>query len=239
MTPAECHYEFKLGMDRVDKASAEDFNLAEIDWLINQAQIIFIKQRYDALSNKKGRGFENSQKRIDDLSTVHIQFPLQPYITGIFTDGVVELDLDNLAFPYLFLTSASAIVKKTNCEIDVPLKFSQTDDLRSILRDPFNNASEEFIPYNFGRSSNGTPAIYVYPGQYNISKFKISYITLPPRFSIGNYTYIDSTPSVYQGLITPEHTHTEIVDIALQLAATNIESPEYISLKNSKILIQE
>ena len=31
MTPAECHYEFKRGMDRVDTASAEDFNLSEID----------------------------------------------------------------------------------------------------------------------------------------------------------------------------------------------------------------
>jgi len=39
------HYQFKVSMDRVDSASNSDFLPGEIDWLLNEAQDIFIEQR--------------------------------------------------------------------------------------------------------------------------------------------------------------------------------------------------
>ena len=40
------HYDFKLKMDRVDTLSNPDFNIAEIDWLLNEAQLVFVKNRF-------------------------------------------------------------------------------------------------------------------------------------------------------------------------------------------------
>lgn len=239
MTPREVHYAFKLGMDRVDSASSEDFNVAEIDFIVNQAQLLFIKQRYDKLSNRKQLGFEASQKRIDDLASIHVQYPLQAALTPTLLDGVYELPLSSLTYPYLFLTSSTAVVTDSSCDYEVPLKATQTDDLSEVLRDPFNSPSLDFVPYNLGRSESAGVSMFIYPGNLAVKKVKVSYITNPPRFSIGNYTYEDGSPSNYQPLVTPEQTHQEIVDLACQIASYNIESPEYIQLKNQKILIQE
>lgn len=236
------HYSFKLAMDRVDTASSTDFNSAEIDWLLNQAQLIFIKQRFNADSNSKKRGFESSQKRIDDISTLLVKYPDQDAITPINLDGIYEVPLKQpyLSYDYLFLASARATVSINNCDSEVYLKFAQSDDLGSVLQDPFNRASLEFIPYNIGKSTAGdSSSMYIYPFTYTVKNVKVEYIKYPSRVSLGTYTYIDGVAYPPQTLQTPEHTHEEIVDIACQIAALAIENPEYIQLKNTKTLIHE
>lgn len=116
----------------------------------------------------------------------------------------------------------------------------QHDDYLYSFRDPFNSPSLEFIPYNFGLSNSGTgTSMYLYPGEYTISAVYIEYIKLPSRVSYGNYTYIDGVDYPQSTLELPEHTHQEIVNLACQIAALNTENPEYIQLKNQKIMIQE
>lgn len=236
------HYSFKLAMDRLDKASSEDFNAAEIDWLLNQAQLTFIKQRFNADSNSKRRGFEASQKRIDDLSSLLIKYPLQSDITPINHDGVYEIPLVTpyLSYDYLHLASARAVVGLNGCNYELFLKFAQSDDLGTILQDPFNKASLESLPYNIGKSTVGnSSSMYIYPGSSTVISVKPEYIRYPNRVSLGTYSYIDGVTYPQQTLETPEHTHEEIVDLACQIAALNIENPEYIQLKNTKTLIQE
>lgn len=242
MTIQECHYQFKLGMDRLDTQSSEDFTKAEIDWLLNQARLEFLKSRFSADHNVKRRGFENTQIRIDDLSTLVIKYPIQPPILATFLDaGVYEADLNQLAYPYLHLLSAYTILNLGNdCYKDVPLKFMQHDDYREALRDPFNSPSTEFIPYNFGRSSTGNnvPSLFLYGGSLpasTITNVYVEYLKYPVQVSLGGYTYIDGVVYPPTDLDFPEHTHPEIVDIACQIAALNIENPEYIQLKNQKV----
>jgi hypothetical protein len=106
MTARELHYQFKLNLDRVDSLANPDLNPAEIDWLINEAQLIFIKQRM-GMNNQKRSGFETSQKRIDDLGNLVIKFPLQASLTPVqVSPGVLEVNLKDTLFPYLFLISA-------------------------------------------------------------------------------------------------------------------------------------
>lgn len=100
----ELHYQFKINLDRVDSLSNPDFNAAEIDWFLNEAQLIFIKQRMSMRSNSKQKGFEESQKRIDDLGNLVIKFPNQVGITpSLVSPGIYELPLSALTYPYLFL----------------------------------------------------------------------------------------------------------------------------------------
>lgn len=244
MTVNELHYQFKLNMDRVDSLSKPDFNRAEIDYFLNEAQLVFLKQRASGLSNSKRKGFESTQKRIDDLSTLVVKFPIQSPITPIPHGGdLFEVPLStNLARKYYALISARVKVESSqDCFHTVPLKYTQHDDLSEALRDPFNSPSLEAIPYTIGRSSSSIDSsIYFYASPTLIPvEVYVEYIAYPSRISIGGYTYLDgiSYPAATSEL--PPHTHTELVDIAAQLAALTIEDSNLIQLRNLKTQINE
>lgn len=245
MTVAELHYAFKLGMDRVDTMSSTDFNPAEIDWLLNEAQLIFVNNRINP-TTKKPRGFEGDQKRIDDLATLVIKYPIQPAITPTLLDtGVYEVDLNDLEYDYLHLISLYADIDLGNdCIKSIPLKFIQHDDYRDSLRDPFNSPSLEFIPYNFGRSSSnlGFPSIFIYTGVFvsaTLDNVYVEYIKKPSKISLGNYKYIDGVTYTPATSELPDSVHSQLVDLACLIAANAIESPEYIQLKTSKVFMND
>ena len=233
------HYDFKLKMDRVDTLTNPDFNVAEIDWLLNEAQNIFVKDRFGP-NNTKHQGFEVTQKRIDDLSTLSVKFPEQGPIPLVLEEGVYEAALTALKYDMMFFLRATVEVILPGCTKKVPLKFVQSDDLSECLKDPFNSSSLDYIVYNVGRNStSATPSIYLYPGGYTLGNLYPEYIKTPSRISYGGYTYIDGTQLVQANCELPEQTHSEIVDLAVLLAAINVENPEYLSLKNMKMSIQE
>jgi hypothetical protein len=116
----------------------------------------------------------------------------------------------------------------------------QHDDYLDALQDPFNTPSLESIPYNFGRaSSNNGSSIYIYPGNLNITGVYVEYLKYPAKVSYGNYVYIDGNTYPPTDFETPEHLHQEIIDLACQIAALNIENPEYIQLKTQKVFLSE
>ena len=240
MTIKELHYAFDLGIDRFGTLSKENFNKAEKDWLLNEAQMIFLKRRTSPRNNRK-EGFEVSQKRIDDLASIVVKFPLQPGIEPTEDSGIYTVDLADLKYKYYQLTNTYTDVEvSSSCTKQVSLRFVQHDDIRTALRDPFYRGSLESIPYNFGRSLNSnSTAMYIYPNQLTLLKVYIEYIKYPNKVNFGGYTYIDGIVYPESSLEFPEHTHSEIVDIACQIAALNIESPEYIQLKSQKVFEQE
>lgn len=234
MSIAELHYEFKLMKDRVDTLSTQGFRPEEIDWFLKKAQLRFIESRLAKESNRRVQGFEASQKRIDDLSTLVIKYPLQQPIVPILDNGVYEVRLSNLSFPYLQLTSAYADVTiSQSCTKEVPLKFQQHDDYRTALRDPFNSPSLEFLPYNYGRSSNSatSSSLYIYPATYTVSNVYVEYVRYPKDPNLGNYQYLDGTTTTTQDLELPPHTHTEVVSLAVLIASLAIEDREALQFK--------
>jgi hypothetical protein len=106
MNIKEIHYQVKLNLDRVDSLANPDLNPAEIDWLVNEAQLIFIKQRM-GMNNQKRAGFETSQKRVDDLGNLVVKFPNQPSISPTeVAAGIFEINLNSTLLPYMFLLNA-------------------------------------------------------------------------------------------------------------------------------------
>ena len=167
MTAQELKYDFLLKKDRIQSLSTSNFNDAEIDWFLNEAQLVFLKTRL-GLNNSKGASYEMVQKRIDDLSELHIKFPVQPTLPVINHQSVYELPLNTLKFPYFSFLRGTVFVKDDKCSTEVSLKFVQSDDESEILKDPFNNASTEFIPYNFGKATTEGSSIYMYQGILDI-----------------------------------------------------------------------
>lgn len=234
MTAPELKYDFLLKKDRIQSLSTQNFNDAEIDWFLNEAQTVFLKQRLGT-NNTKHASYETIQKRIDDLSNLHVKFPLQLPLPLTQHSTVYELDLASLTYSYFYLLRASVTLKDKDCIKNVPLRFTQTDDLSEVLKDPFNNPSDEFLPFNFGRASTGlNSSIYVYPGLYKPYAIQVEYVKTPTKISQGTYTYLD-------GVIYPELTselspnvHSELVDIAVHLAQISLTQNT-----KEKLLIQE
>lgn len=240
MTIAEAHYAFKMAMDRIDSLATPDFNILEIDWLLNEAQLLLIKTKFNG-NNARNRGFENTQKRVDDLASLVIKYPLQPAITPtLISTGVYEVPLSALTYKYLHFVAAKVDAVANDCTYTVNLRFSQHDDYLDALQDPFNKPSLDSLLYNFGRSSSGSgQSMYIYSGTYSVPKVYIEYIKYPQQVSYGNYTYIDGIVYPPTDFELPEQTHQEIIDLACQIAALNIENPEYIQLKNQRAFISE
>lgn len=119
------------------------------------------------------------------------------------------------------------------------MKFTQHDDYRLALKDPFNGAGEESIPYNIGvASASESEALFLY-SNFPVEKVYVEYVKYPARVSSGSYQYIDGNTYPEQSLQTPPQTHQEIVDIACMLAGLYSQSPDYIQLKSTKLSIQE
>lgn len=234
MSINELHYDFKLKQNRIDALTNKDFNAAEIDWLLNEAQLIFIKQRFTT-TNKLKKGFETTKKRIEDLSNLVVKYPIQPALVPALVNNTLSIDLDNLVYNHIFIISAYANVIFPTCELVIPMKFIQHDDYLQANRDPFNNSGKEFILFNLGMNSIGNTSMFIYPNNLNIKNINIEYIRYPDRVSLGNYVYIDGVTYPAKTLSVSEQSHSEIVDIAVMLATTASQIPEFLQLNNYKL----
>ena len=79
----------------------------------------------------------------------------------------------------------------------------------------------------------------MYPGVYSLGGAIIEYIKQPAKIRYGGYVYIDGVTYATQQCELPEHVHSEIVDLAVQIASGIIESPEYVQLKAQKVFMHE
>jgi len=240
MTLLEMHFDFDLKKDRIASMANANYTSAEKDWLFREASWVILKQRY-GINNNQRAGFESNQKRIDDLSWLHIKYPNQPGIELIVHDNnVYELDLSELSYPYLFLTRGWVEILKPDCPTTTAkLKLIQNDDLLHALEDPFNQSSEKEILVNFGRSStNANSSIYFYPGTLTLGKAFVEYVKSPIKVNLGTYTYLDGTNPPLQESDFPEHMHPEIVDVAVEIAAGIVEDPA-TGLKSQKVFKHE
>ena len=249
MTIRELHYDFKYKIDKVDSLQRQNFIPAEIDWILNEAIRIFIKQRFGITNNKK-LGFETSQKRIQDLRTLQINSPTskQPAIIPSLVSGnMYELKLSNLAFNFLFLTRLTAKVSKTGCVDKVArVKEIQHDDLSDVLlANPFYKPSFEWgeVVCNFARTdqtADSIGSIYLYTdGTFTIPEVYVEYLKFPNKVCLGGYTDMNGSSTVTVECDLPEHSHSEIVDIAVTEAARIISDPNFLQIKQQKLNINE
>jgi hypothetical protein len=238
MTIQEAHYDFKMKMDKVDSLSKPDLNDAEIDWLLNEAQLLFLAQRVGT-NNLYKMGFEVNAKRIEDISTLVIKYPLQPaIIPNNLGDFIYEVNLHTLEYNVYQVIAAWAKAQVQDCpDIDVALKHIQHDDYRDSLKDPFNKPSSQFFPYNYGRATTNPDhrSIFIYGSDKPITEVYLEYIKVPRRVSLGTYEYIDGVIYPPQTFEFPESRHTQIVDIAVFLASTIVENGDFANLKQVKL----
>lgn len=261
MTIQELHYDFKTKADKHDSLQNRNFKDVQIDWLINRLTIPFINKKY-GINNAHRKGFERTQKRIDDLSTITVNFANQPGITTTVvpdTGGkMYEAKVADLAYTYLHLVRAYAQATKNGCTItDADCVVVRHNDLNDILRNTNYQPSFEWrvVPAVAAQSTTANDpkaSFYLYSdGSFTIDKMFCEYLRKPKQVWLGTYDYYDSLYDasgllIYQsGVDTPvtselpESVHEELIDYVVGEAFRVMQEPQYLQLSIQKQFLNE
>lgn len=226
MTIEEMHYDFKMKFNKQDSQQNRNLLIPEIDWLLNEAQEIFVKNIAFPRNPSSYLGFETSQRSIDDIRSIVV-----PDYEITVTNNIAALPSD-----YMFYLKGVASIVKNTVQKTCPLYEKQHDDLFEIS--DFDKSSFEWSVVNFLFNKNG---IKLFASDFTVTKLsitylkKLDYIHNAQKFS-GTQYYLPSGVllSGKKDCELPPQTHRDIVDIAVMLAAGNIALPDY-NIKRDKI----
>ncbi len=234
MTVAEMHQEFKIGLDKVDSLSYPNFLPEEIDILLNQAQEKFVKQRAYG-NNPRRLGLEETQKRLDDLKNIISNFESVTFTSNSSNkpNGVFVALPDT----YMFAIEEEASINYTDCNGKVANKRIDVvptthDRYNKVKRDPFHKPTDVEIHrlgYELNTSGN-TQTFELITGDNNtITNYYLRYLKTPISIKYGTQYPV---PGADVNCELSDHTHREIIAMAVVDALVDIESPSYSVNRN-------
>ena len=229
MVTREMHYDFKRKFNKIDSQKNRNLLVPEIDWYLNEAAELFVKKVAEP-KTYNGLGFETSQRITDDIKTIvkHRQI-LTPDGNNIIT----------LPPDYLYFIRGRVVMSKGNCTGKKGvLVIREHSDL--FEEQPFYKSSFEWRTVNGLFTELGLELFT--DDSFTIDSIELSYIRKmvffhnAQDFNTGSYRHL-GTQQLLTGTVQcelPEHTHREIVDIAVQLASSEVPTSD-LQIKMSKL----
>lgn len=222
MNIEQAHIEFQILLDKLATSQLPEFSPELIDYFLNTGSERFVNSRYGR-TNIYQAGFEQIQKRTEDLKNLVV-----PYIGDTVADSDMSVDSNavmlTLPSDYRFWVRGRAYITRTNCSsVWAPgVKLVKQDKLEPIKVDPFNKSrpNKPIIYFEEG-------AIKILEGDsFNVTRFQLTYIKNPAKVNSGTYggTKVEFDLS--------EHTHKEIIEMAVDIALENIESRRIQTIQN-------
>ena len=220
MNIREMHYDFKKKFNKIDSQKNRNLLVPEIDWTLNEAISLFIKW----IAQPRVRtqlGFELSHATTEDVRTLVVTQSIVPNVNK----AVV------LPANYKYFVRARAVLSKSTCTAkDAIVVIQQHDD--TFEESAFYTSSFEWREVNAVFNSQGLQ--FFTDDTFKIDEVYLTYIRKhvyvhnAQDFGTGTYTLpsgVALTGAVDCEL--PEHTHREIVDIAVMLAAGEIQTSDF------------
>jgi hypothetical protein len=223
MTAREMQIAFELEIDFNDPTVKP--TSVEIFYWINKAIETFIKTRWDG-NNSKGEGFEQTQKRIDDLRTLVKEVTIS---TG---SGTIKPYSYTATLPadYMF-TLGEEVTITTVGTSPITSRQGVTETTVDKYTDDLVNPFSEHIYHNKWarplRLFRSTLVELISDGTYTIPSYYIRYIAKPTVVAL---------PSTSCDL--PEQTHYEIVKIATKMYLERVKDPR-LQTYNNEIVTME
>lgn len=200
------------------------------EYFLNAGLDKFWKTRYSQ-NNSKVKGFEQIQKRIDDLRTLVAEVTLVPDTTS--------KDLYTVTIPedYVILLGDTAGISPADGYTDPCWELDSDGNyvihysdvlegsIETIDRIKENSLSEYHLRYTKAkpiRLLSGNEIKLYTDGKYKVSKYILHYLRKPHYIDIHTEPFKEYTDM-------PEHTHLEIVKLAAQLYIENQANPRYNS----------
>lgn len=236
MTQREFQIEFERRLQLMDPnlVIKEKLTSDTIISFINEAIDKFYKTRYSGI-NFKAQGFEQTQKRIDDLRTL--------IKNNKYTEGSINKSDRNsysveLPEDYVLLLGDTAGIQpsnlnecwETNERGEYIIKYTDTleSTIETLDRQLGNSLSEHKLKYCQARPlkliQDNNVILYT-DGNYKISEYQITYLAKPSEINSSNITNTEYTD-------LPEHTHMEIVKMAIQIYLATKPMQHYNAYSN-------
>jgi len=219
MTVQEMHYAVDQGLQKVGSSVYDSFLSDEIDFWLNRAQDRFIKQRLHPITDPKKLGFSKTIKRLDDLRMILSV----DYTDGIIPSTTVAFQNFDLPVDYRFLVNARVSMHYNPCgnqvstsdpEVIRDLRIVEQDKAYTMQGNPFSKSTGE-NPMGFIFDEN--IRVFQDGKSFILKTVYLDYLRIPTQINL----------SLLQDCELAEHTHQEIVDIAVRNMVEAIESPRY------------
>lgn len=244
MTNTELKNEFLIHYNAIATNSAPGLDDYEISVFLTQAQLELVKNYYNPLGNKYKDGFENSEKRRNDLKELLVAYASSDKIVS--TLGIApESQFFGIPNNIFVIVQEQAKVSTNDCfngkYIDVYPKTH--DEFNTNIRNPFKRPDQDHV-WRLDYSEVNDKKVVELLNPYSIVEYKFRYIRYPKPIvltdldtafpgedlSIDNVT--DETPCELS-----EEIHREILDRAVELALrdykpSNLESKIQLDQRN-------
>lgn len=236
MTQREFQIEFERRLQLIDPnlVIKEKLTSDTIISFINEAIDKFYKTRYSGI-NFKAQGFEQTQKRIDDLRTL---IKNKKYTEGSINKSDRNSYSVELPEDYVLLLGDTAGIQpsnlnecwETNERGEYIIKYTDTleSTIETLDRQLGNSLSEHKLKYCQARPlkliQDNNVILYT-DGNYKISEYQITYLAKPSKINSSNVTNTEYTD-------LPEHTHMEIVKMAIQIYLATKPMQHYNAYSN-------
>tara|TARA_R100001015_G_C4626864_1_gene186090 strand:- start:142 stop:1305 length:1164 start_codon:yes stop_codon:yes gene_type:complete len=149
MNVTEMHIAVQQGVDKINSLQADMLLSEEIDIELNKNMFRFINTKYGR-NNIYRKGFEESQKRIDDLRTLVREFEAPvSFKEQLKTD--IFIDTFQLPTDYMYLVNQHSRLWINNCRkieyslVNPPAQYFFTLDLNNFVLDNATGNSTAFI----------------------------------------------------------------------------------------------
>jgi hypothetical protein len=232
------------GVDKYHNLSTPEVTIEMRDRMLNRGIEKFIKQRYGG-NNVKGLGFEEIQKRTDDIRSLVEYSTLTSSGAGFIQKPTIKSVNYTLPIDYWFLIWNQGLITISGCpsqivtidcngnktytdntkQVAPEIKNRRHNEIETICNDPFNRP--EGIEGIFTVEYKDKISVFI-DNTLNLDSYQIGYIQSFQRVKNGTSYSQVSTSSLYWKTLEfwfPNHTHSEIVDIAVQSALEVFEQP--------------
>lgn len=219
----ELQYAFEVEAASIDSMDNKVDSQDILYWL-NQGVYKFIKTRYNG-NNFLRTSFEQDEKRSRDLITLYNKQDFD----NIQKEANKGYDSYSITYPtdLLFVLDESVIIYPSDkTEEQKPVEIFECT-LDSYMYRITNNLTDFHYRNGYARplrvrTKDG--CMLLTDGNYGISKYSVGYLRKPAKITMEN-PYDEYTDM-------PEHTHNEIVKLAVQMYIENSQNKRYESINN-------
>lgn len=217
----EMHYDYKVQLNELDSNQYRGLLIPQIDWALNQAQMIFITAIAEP---RTGTAFETNQRTIDDIRTLVVNGTGQNVNLLSGEEYTTTLPTD-----YLHMASLYVRAKKNKCIKKIRGYKVRHEDLHE--ESAFSKSSFEWEEVNYLFFEN---KLKLFAEDFILDRAYINYIRKPKYmhnakdFEAGEYALPDGTIlRGKQDSELPETSHRSVVSLAVLLTTGNLRLPDY------------
>lgn len=182
MTNQEFKNEFNISYNAIASNSAPGIDDYELSVYLTKAQLELVKNYYDPISNRKQKGFENTEKRRRDLDQLVFDYKIDSSFT---TEQKIHPTSKFFVLPDdLFLIVNERIkIKSTDCfnNTVVNVKPMSYDAFNIQIKNPFANPDTS-VAWRLDLSKIGNSKVVEIVSPYNIKgslQYQLRYIKYP------------------------------------------------------------